>query len=129
VISSTRSRMDQTTSDTRNKKVIINNQLYDRVQRLLFFFKHFIQLFSLNNSTRETIENETNIIESITHAKKNHKRAHLPILTLRIVIQVFLDHTNNDFIRNKSTFFHDLLGGQTKRRLGSNSSSEHITSS
>lgn len=59
MIGSARSGVNQTTSDTRHQQVVINDQFNSRVQRLLALFQHIIQLFSLSDSTRETIQNET----------------------------------------------------------------------
>ena len=52
--------MDQAAGDTRHEQVVVDDQLNDRVQRLLALLQHIIQLLSLHDSARETVQDETN---------------------------------------------------------------------
>jgi len=53
----------------------------------------------------------------------------VPSLALLVVLQLLLDHPNDDVIADKTALVHDLLGFPAERRLLSNLGSEHITGS
>lgn len=52
----------------------------------------------------------------------------LPSLTLLIVLQLVLDHADHNFIADKSTLVHDLLGFPTERCLLCDLGSKHVAS-
>lgn len=63
MVGSARGRVNQTAGDARNKQVVVNDKLNNRVQRFLSLFKHVIQLFGLNDSAGETVKDKAVKIE------------------------------------------------------------------
>lgn len=58
----------------------------------------------------------------------NNSAFNIPVLALRVLVQVLFNHTNDNLVRYETASIHDLLSLQTKRSLGGDSSSQHVTS-
>lgn len=54
---------------------------------------------------------------------------HSPVLALLVRLQLVLDHTDHDLIRDQSTGIHDLLGLLAELGLLADLVSEHVTGS
>lgn len=59
VVTSTGSRVDQSTGNSGNEQVVVDEELDGVFERLLALLEHLIELLSLGNVTRETVEDET----------------------------------------------------------------------
>lgn len=102
-------RVDETASDAANEELVVNLELDGVLELLLLGDEHLIQLLGLRDSTRESIKDET--------------------LDARLVVlQLLLDHTYHDVIRDESSLVHDLLGFHSEIRLLCNLLTEHVTS-
>lgn len=51
--------MNQSTSDTRNEQVVVDEELNGVFQGLFTFNEHLVEFFGLSNVTRESIEDES----------------------------------------------------------------------
>lgn len=58
--------MDQATGDARNKQLVVNQELDDRVKFLAARRQHAVKLLSLRNSTGETVEDKARMTEVST---------------------------------------------------------------
>lgn len=59
VVRSSRSRVDQSASDTANEEVVIHKELEGVVELLLLGFEHGVELLGLRNGTGESIEDKS----------------------------------------------------------------------
>lgn len=62
VVCSAAGRVDESTGNAGDEKLIVNLELDDGIELLFALFQHLVEFLSLDNSTRETVENETNLI-------------------------------------------------------------------
>jgi hypothetical protein len=64
VVTSAGSGVDQSTGDSGNEQVVVDEELNSVFEGLLALLEHLVELLSLSDVTGETIENET--VESVT---------------------------------------------------------------
>lgn len=51
--------MDQTTGDTADEEVVVDQELYGVLDLLVLLLEHSVELLGLGNSSRETVEDES----------------------------------------------------------------------
>jgi hypothetical protein len=51
--------MDETSSDTRYKELVVNEKLYNWVELFTAVLKHAVQFLCLRHGARETVKNKT----------------------------------------------------------------------
>jgi hypothetical protein len=61
--------------------------------------------------------------------RSNLSSSHAPVLTFLVGLQLVLDHTDHDLVRDQTTSVHDLLGFLTQLCLGSDLRSKHVPGS
>ena len=59
VVCATTRCMDETSSDTRYKELVVNEKLYNWVELFTAVLKHAVQFLCLRHGTRETVKNKT----------------------------------------------------------------------
>lgn len=57
----------------------------------------------------------------------NTSYLNVPSLALLVVLELILDHANDNVVGNESTLVHDLLGLATELSLLCNLGAEHVT--
>lgn len=60
--------------------------------------------------------------------KKIAKEVNIPALALLVVVELLLDHANDNVVTDETTLVHDLLRFAAKGSLLSNLRSQHVTS-
>ena len=108
VVGSATGWVDQSAGDSRHQQLVVDLQLHGALQRRFPLTQHAVQLLGLRDGSGETVQDEA-------------------VLALLVVFQLALDHVDHDFVRNQTTFVHDLLGLNTQFGFGGNLSSQHVT--
>ena len=117
--------MDETAGDTGNEESIVNLELNGVLELLVTLDEHLVEALGLGNCARKTVEDETNGLESALAMKNPEK--HIPILALRVVGQLALDHVDHDLVADKTTLVHDLLGLPSELSLLRDLGPQHVT--
>ena len=106
VICAPTGRVDEASCDTRDEELVRDDEFYGRVERLSARGEHRVQLFSLRNCTRETIE-----YKARKHEKRERERD---------------ENRENGETRRKRThpFLHALLFSSWSRIMPTMMSSE-----
>lgn len=115
VVRSSRSWVDQTTSDTRDEERVLDLELDGMVELLRLGVQHVVELLSLGCGSGEAVEDEArqralqlSQDKTVYHnLKRNAKNS--PASALVVGLKLVLDHTDHDLIRDESTGVHDLL--------------------
>ena len=58
---------------------------------------------------------------------ENTPRTHVPVLALLVVLQLVLDHRNDNLVADKTSSVHDLLRLNPELRLARDLVTEHVT--
>ena len=129
VVRAARGGVHETASDTGNEKLVGDLELDGVLERLGLGLQHAVELDSLGNSARETIEDETGgCVSTLRPCACFLISSHdVPVLALLVVVQLVLDHANHDLVRHQLALVHNLLGLATELGLSSDLRAKHVT--
>lgn len=128
MIATTTGRVYKAASNARDEKRIVNFQLNDMIKLLLARFKHLVQLLSLGDSPREPIKDKATTVsakKALQHGKENKDT---PVFAGFVVLQLVLDHSNHNFVADKTPGVHDFLCLHAERCLLRDLFPKHVAS-
>ena len=108
VVRAARGGVDETASDAGDEQGIIDLQLNGVLQGLVALAQHGVEALGLGHGAREAVEDKA-------------------ALALGVLVQLLLDHANNDVVADEAAVVHDLLGLKTEGGLLGDLGSEHVT--
>ena len=103
--------VDEAAGDTRDKEGVVDLKLNGVLKLLVLLLEHVVETLSLYHGARETVEDETIRMSAIVTLRPCVVRLEdsVPSLALRVILQFFPDHANDNLVADKSALFHDLL--------------------
>jgi len=130
VVGTATSWVHKTTGNTRNKERIVDLKLDRVLEGTVAFAQHGVKSLGLRDGAWESVEDEPTAGRGVSGAflTKHSRDRNLPAPALGIVVQLFLDHANDDVIADKAALVHNLLGFPAQRRLLGDLGSQHVTS-
>lgn len=109
VVGASGSGVDEAAGNAGDEQGVVDLQLDSVLKLLVARLEHSIESLSLGDCTGEAVEDEAS-------------------LALLVVLQLLLNHANDDVIADETTLVHDLLGFPTERSLLGDLGSQHVTS-
>lgn len=127
VVAPARGRVHQPARDARHQQGVVDLQLHSVLKLLVALPQHLIEALGLRHGTGEAVEDESGRGEGRVsnkrlaletgHSSLGGLMGPLPSLALLVVIQLSLDHADDDVVTDEATSVHDLLGLPTQRSL------------
>lgn len=122
VVTPSRGGVDESTGDSRDQEGIGDSELNSMVQWLVERAQHAVELGSLSDRSRETIQDETGQLARAIGS-------HLPVGAILVLLELLLDHTDHNVVTDQSSSIHNLLGGLSELGLSRDLRPQHVTGS
>jgi len=145
VVGASGSGVDEAAGNAGDEQGVVDLQLDSVLKLLVARLEHSIESLSLGDCTGEAVEDEAvrlvrrlalrwlcnscaTAAERCPLAGFATDRSDIPSLALLVVLQLLLNHANDDVIADETTLVHDLLGFPAERSLLGDLGSQHVTS-
>lgn len=127
VVAATGCRVDQTAGDTGDQQGVVDLQLDGVLELLVALREHRVEALGLHDGAGEAIEDEPGQKSAALLVGHGQGWEHIPSLALLIVVELLLDHANDNLIADETALVHDLLGLAAEGSLLRNLRSQHVT--
>ena len=118
--------MNEAAGDTRDEQLVVNEELDNRVQLLLAVCEHAVELLRLANRPGEPVENEAGGGNASKASRARDASNHAPVLARLVVLELVLDHVDDDVVREQPAGVHDLLRLDAELRLRGDLLTQHV---
>lgn len=136
VVAATRGRVYQPARDARHQQGVVDLQLHGVLQLLVAVLQHGVETLGLGNGTGEAVKDEPGRGEGYVSMRPMlwllaviawiDQRGPLPSLALLVVVQLGLDHADDNVVTDEATCVHNLLGLPTQRSLLGDLRPQHV---
>lgn len=131
VVAAARGGVDQTAGDARYEELVVNLELDGVLEGLVALAEHLVETLGLGDGAGETVKDEAAVchmsgsVSGTTLPRLRHKN--IPALALLVVVELLLDHANDNLVRDETAGIHDLLSRLAEGGLLGNLGPEHVT--